>query len=239
MKLALVQFALHVGKRSRNFAKARDMIQQAAEHDPSPDIIILPGVCDVGDQSATMAVLTRAMCQGFAQSMATLAREWGLWIACGHAMIRGVRRETVVSLFDPDGDTFLRFPTMTSDKASSELMPASTPIGTIAAGPMSSILSCNAEVFDAVDLSIVVGDSQSAADCGKIVDRASDFGRYCCIAFPAGADHQASSCVMNRQGEVIASLEPNQTGVAHKELKFPVRSASDITASSNSMTEDC
>lgn len=238
MNVALVQYDIHAGRRSRNLARARDMVRCAASFDPAPDLIVLPGACDVGDQPEALEGVTRAMCQGFAQSMATFAREWGLWIACGHAMVKGRWRDWVVSVFDPDGDTFFRYPTATRDDSPGKLTPAPSALGVMVAGPMTFFSTCDSDTLRSADIALLLSGPHVPVEGDQIIANVARQCRYVCAAAPANADRPFSSRVVDHEGRIAASLQPGQTGVAHVEIDIPLRLAHESTASSFSNSED-
>lgn len=224
MRLAICQIDVRPQQRSHNLGAVREAVRAASEHDPAPDLIALPGVCDVGVDPARANMLTRAICQGFAQSVATMAREWGVWIACGHSMVVGDRSAAVVSLFDPDGDTFVRFPRIGLTDGGDKIIPVSTGIGVVAAAPVSMIAAVDPGVFEGVDLFVALGGEESDTEARAGCDKISGLGALVCMVRHASCGETASSRVICRKKEIMARVAAGVVGIAHVELPVTPRS---------------
>jgi len=130
VKVALVQYGVARDTRSANIVHLMRSIDRACEHDPAPDLVVLPAACENSPASADAANVTRAMGDAFAGLLAMKAREWGVFVAGGYrtrdnagALIRGV-------LIDPDGDTMIA--TARGDGTASMLARIwTTPIGSV------------------------------------------------------------------------------------------------------------
>jgi hypothetical protein len=96
--------------RSRSIASALLTIYHAAERAPAPDLIVL-GACREPATAATeTAPASEAMCTGFRETIAGAAREWGVWIALGYTRISDGATTPAATVFDPDGDAWIRHP---------------------------------------------------------------------------------------------------------------------------------
>ncbi|MCB9849947.1 MAG: hypothetical protein H6817_04505 [Phycisphaerales bacterium] len=96
--------------RSRSIASVINAIACAGANEPAPDLIVLPD-CYVDTPGGPAAPsVTPAMCIGFRETISRAAREWGVWIAVGHARILRDGMVPGASVFDPDGDAWLRYP---------------------------------------------------------------------------------------------------------------------------------
>lgn len=227
MRLAICQIDVRPRQRSRNLGVAREAVRIASEHDPAPDLIALPGVCDVGVDPQHDTGVTQAMCQGFAQSVATLAREWGVWIACGHSMVVADRRAAVVSLFDPDGDTFMRFPRIELTDGGDKIMPVATNIGVIAAAPVKWIASIDPGMFEGVDLFVTLGGEESDDEARTGCEKISGLGALVCMVRRASSGTSAASRVVGRKKETLAEVAAGAVGIAHVELPVAPRAVAD------------
>ena len=103
MRVALLQPELDVRMRAANLQSLVRAIGRAAQQEPAPDLVILPGGCDTGGVAADRGY-PAALRQGFREAIAHQAREWGVYIAAGlhHSPANG--SEVGALLFDPDGD---------------------------------------------------------------------------------------------------------------------------------------
>ena len=108
MRVALLQLRIDSQSRAANLSQAFRMIDEACSADPSPDLLVLPEACDTGRSEGRTSSLTPAMADGFGQSLASKAREWGVYVAAGfHQVVDGVPVGSAV-LYDPDGDVVVR-----------------------------------------------------------------------------------------------------------------------------------
>lgn len=103
MNVSLLQITLDRKARAGNLVRVTDAIVRAARSDSTPDLLILPGSCDTGggppgrDHSDGFLANFRA-------TIASKAREWGLYIAAGLHIACETGHEHCGVLFDPDGD---------------------------------------------------------------------------------------------------------------------------------------
>lgn len=102
MIIALLAILLDPQSRATNILRALRMVEEAAQLDPAPDVIVMALGCDrIRSPKHTM---TRAMIEMFSESMAAKAREWGVVLAIGRADLGGGADKEVGVLFDVDGD---------------------------------------------------------------------------------------------------------------------------------------
>ncbi len=103
MRLALLQTTLNARSRAGNVQGLIAAFHAAVDRDPAPDVVALPMNCDTGG-----GVLSRAFPEAcltmVRETLAALAREWGVYCVAGLHIRRGVawHRDTV--LLDADGD---------------------------------------------------------------------------------------------------------------------------------------
>ncbi len=126
MRVALVQIGVRTESRSANLTHVLGHIVVAAETEPAaPDLLVLPAGCD----GAVSPGLSEAMVQGFAESLAALAREWGLYIAVGLLEPAGDGFGEAARLIDPDGDPLVR-----GTAVGNACVVRETPLGRVAVG---------------------------------------------------------------------------------------------------------
>ncbi len=96
MRVAMAQVRLDHASRSATIQDIMSAVDRAADTDPAPDLVVLPGGCD-GDGRGNAAVR-----ESVVEAIAHRAREWGVYVAAG---MHGVaQREACALLFDADGD---------------------------------------------------------------------------------------------------------------------------------------
>ncbi|MHC4092692.1 MAG: carbon-nitrogen hydrolase family protein, partial [Planctomycetota bacterium] len=122
MRIALLQLRVEPGARSANLAHTLRRIVRSAELVPPPDLIVLPAWCD-GHHGGEV---TQAMAQGFSESLAAAAREWGVYLTAGSLVSDGADAVQCARMYDPDGDVIAR------STGSNACDVAETPLGRIA-----------------------------------------------------------------------------------------------------------
>ena len=127
MRVALLQIRVRTHSRSANLTHVLGQVVRAAEAVPAPDLMVLPAGCE----GPVSQGLSPAMVQGFSESLAAVAREWGVYLAAGLLRSEGDGFGQVARLYDPDGDVLIR---------SADLGPVATcvlretPLGRLAVG---------------------------------------------------------------------------------------------------------
>ncbi len=100
-----MQIGVRTDSRSANLTHVLGHVVGAAETEPAaPDLLVLPAGCD----GPVSPGLSEAMVQGFAESLAAVAREWGLYVAAGLLEPAGDGFGEAGRLIDPDGDALVR-----------------------------------------------------------------------------------------------------------------------------------
>lgn len=125
MRVALVQVRLDPKSNAANVEQLCAAIDRAAEGDPAPDLLVLPGACDTGG-AAPRSGWRPAVLEGVLESIAWKAREWGVLVAAG---LHVSHEETFVpcaALFDADGDIVARSAAAASRARSEAGAPAET-----------------------------------------------------------------------------------------------------------------
>jgi predicted amidohydrolase len=100
MRIALLQLRVSRRGRSANLAHVLGRVIAAAEAVPAPDLLVLPACCD----GLNGGEVTEAMAQGFGESLAAAAREWGVFLAAGALQVADGKVCEQGRLYDPDGD---------------------------------------------------------------------------------------------------------------------------------------
>jgi predicted amidohydrolase len=100
MRIALLQIRVQPESRSANLSHLLRRVVQAVETVPAPDLLMLPAGCD----GTSAQGVTEAMAQGFGESLAAAAREWGVYVAAGFLRVCGSVAKGQARLYDPDGD---------------------------------------------------------------------------------------------------------------------------------------
>lgn len=126
MNVVLVQCMLDPGSHAGNLQRLIRAVDFAADGDPSPDVVVLPGACDSG--GALLRSPAEAVLQASRALLAWKAREWGVYLACGLHEPLGRRNLRYAALFDPDGDLLCRAPLRPIGETD-ELVMVRTPIG--------------------------------------------------------------------------------------------------------------
>ncbi|GJM24807.1 MAG: hypothetical protein DHS20C16_12220 [Phycisphaerae bacterium] len=214
MNISIVQPQLSVAKRANNLSNLGTMIRHEAKRSVAPDLIVLPDCCVATQETDSQSQVTMAMCQGFAEAFAWWAREWGVWIAVGHSILSENGLEEVATLFDPDGDPFIRAkdPSTESKNTENAWVVRNSPIGRVA------LCSWNASARKACppiewkrspDLIIVPAVSPNRAAIKAI---ANDHDAYAASAgcILAETSDNAQSFVADPNGKVIAEAPPDQ-----------------------------
>ncbi|HNO76711.1 MAG TPA: hypothetical protein PKN33_01525 [Phycisphaerae bacterium] len=214
MNISVTQPRLSLAKRASNLSILGNMVRKEAQRTPAPDLIVLPDCCVATQETAPQSNVTTAMCQGFAEAFAWWAREWGVWIAVGHSTQTDDGLKEVATLFDPDGDPFIRAsnprttnnPRTTGNPADDPWVIRNSPIGRIA------LCSWNAPTMDACppieskrspDLIIIpaINPNRSAIE---IISKAHNAYAVFAGCVLDGPGDKAQGFVADRSGQIIA-----------------------------------
>lgn len=228
MIAALAQTTFHPGLRSRNLTALTRAIIEAAGLNPAPDLILLPDGVGVSLRTDDGAMLNAAMCQGLTESLAWLAREWGVWIAAGHAMPDCERIVAAVTLFDPDGDPYVRH--VASAETECGWTVRLTPLGRVAIGFVDRDALAAAD-FEDVDLLIAApaaGGSPLAED--DLIAAATRCDCHVCllghnIAGPGETGDAVASCMVAPNGTILARTQPSEPAIKTVTLAIEAPSA--------------
>jgi len=103
MNLALVQLTPTERGRSACLQQALHAIDEAADFDPTPDLVVLPGHAATGGAMPGKS-WTRAMTDITVEALCGKVREWGVYASAGVAVRAHERVTGAVILIDPSGD---------------------------------------------------------------------------------------------------------------------------------------
>ena len=239
MIATIAQTEFRRAQRSWNLASVTASITRAAEHHPAPDLIALPNCCAAALVTSDADLPTPTMCQTFAETLAWQAREWGVWIAAGHARSADGRIVPGATLFDPDGDAYLRYPQpvpvgdRNETKAADEWAVRRTPLGVVAlrcGRAPTGRLAIHAPEGLPLDLAIVpIAPDEAARGTRQLIDLARSASCYVCVIgcvapFQAeGGDSPARSVIIDRKGNIVAQTwgEAPQLAVAELDITPP------------------
>ncbi len=211
MNISLIQPKLSIAERANNLMMLGSMIRREARHTPAPDLVILPDCCVATQETDRQSQVTAAMCQGFAEAFASWAREWGIWIAVGHSIVTEAGLEEFATLFDPDGDPFIRAkdPTETTNPSSAWQV-RNSPIGRIA------LCSWNKPTMDGCppiettippDLVVIPAISPNRAAIETMAKRHSAYAAFVGCVLDQSDQEVVSYCA-DRSGKIIAETTP-------------------------------
>ena len=145
MTFAIAQATLDPGCRSRSLNRMMAAIRAAAKSTPAPDVIILSNVADhsAGGENP----VTPAMCRSVTEAFSLQARQWGVWLMVGHALLHAGEVVNGLTLFDPDGDPYLRVPDPASARCEAradDWTQRPTPMGHIAIAMVDTLVDAPA-----------------------------------------------------------------------------------------------
>lgn len=109
MRACLIPMAIQPGKRSANLGRALDWMEQVADLESAPDLIVFPEGVDWGlFQAGPDPNLVEPRSGPFVESLADRARGLGIYVAAGVTELEDGHLFSCAVLIDPDGDTILR-----------------------------------------------------------------------------------------------------------------------------------
>ncbi len=119
MRVAVIQMEVDGESRANNQRRAFELIAKAAEMDPAPQIICLPGRCEggslvEGDDAASDITSTT-----FTEVLASQAREMGVSVVVGFAEFDGQHQYDCAAWFDADGDMLVKHRRITVEREES------------------------------------------------------------------------------------------------------------------------
>lgn len=107
MRVAVIQMNIDDLSRSNNQRRAFALIARAAEQDPIPEVVCLPGRCD-GDMTEPQEPTSTAASEAFIEVLAGRAREMGVSLVVGFTEFDGEHTYDAAAWCDADGDILTR-----------------------------------------------------------------------------------------------------------------------------------
>ena len=158
MRVAVVQMSIDAQSRAHNQRRAYELIAQAADHDPAPEVICLPACCDGGmvEQPTASAALSEA----FVEVLAAQAREMGVSLVIGFSEFDDTRLYHSAAWCDADGDVLAKRRRVTGSESESFRFDEGHAIATAHTlfGPIGVLAG-----EDACDASIIAAVAQTGA----------------------------------------------------------------------------
>ncbi len=246
MRIAVVQLAVDPARRTVTFQHALLAIDEAAEQDPAPDLILLPAFGDVLAVMSGNEMIADRPAGPVVAACGLRARQWGVFVAMGFAE-RGPDRPYVAGvLIDRDGDLRLhqrqrRFEVIPAGQFSRGETISATDIllGRFAMLVGDDLL--DGESWDAaVDAGAGLvlgctcwghGAGEPDIDTESIRQRVADHAARCGLA-GALADVTTvdgsrkircpgASMIVDSSGEIVAAAKPGEPGIIWSDLQIP------------------
>lgn len=104
MRVAVVQLEVETTQRTLTFQRALRAIDNAAEKDPAPDLVLLPCFCDVPAVMTGNLEIIERLAGPTVAGCGVRARQWGVFVSLGIAEWGPERPYATGVLVDRDGD---------------------------------------------------------------------------------------------------------------------------------------
>ena len=237
MRVALLQIRLSPESVARNVQAIVGAIDRAANTNPPPDLLVLPGSLDTGG-SVCAKEHTVAVLDGTKAAIVVKAREWGVFIAAGLGVIRDGDFHSTTVLFDPDGDALVKTGICkgnNQDDDGERLGLLSTSVGDMGLFDYNGTtrLGGTVEASDRGALMIVSlrGNHANGQHCsGKedvkvtVCDLALRSGVYWCVVSPASLHGNGTteaglgSFVCGPSGKLLAEVDPSEEAIVQVDV---------------------
>ena len=116
MRVAVIQMEVDGESRAHNQRRAFELIAKAAEMDPVPEVICLPGRCEGGALVEGDDAASNLTSKTFTEVLASQAREMGVGVVVGFAEFDGQHQYDCAAWFDADGDMLVKHRRITVDR---------------------------------------------------------------------------------------------------------------------------
>ncbi len=116
MRVAVIQREVDGEGRANNQRRAFELIAKAAEMDPVPEVVCLPGRCEGGSLAEGDDAASALTSTTFTEVLASQAREMGVSVVVGFAEFDGQHRYDCAAWFDADGDMLVKHRRITMDR---------------------------------------------------------------------------------------------------------------------------
>jgi (R)-amidase len=108
LRVAVIQMEVDRESRANNQRRAFDLIAQAAEMNPVPEVVCLPGRCEGGPLPEADDLASAVSSKTFTEVLAAQAREMGVSVVVGFTEFDGQRRHDCAVWIDADGDLLVK-----------------------------------------------------------------------------------------------------------------------------------
>ncbi len=108
LRVAVIQMEVDGESRANNQRRAFELIAEAAEMDPAPEVICLPGRCEGGSLAEGDDAASAVTSTTFTEVLASQAREMGVSVVVGFAEFDGQQHYDCAVWLDADGDMLVK-----------------------------------------------------------------------------------------------------------------------------------
>ncbi len=108
MRVAVIQMEVDSESRAHNQRRAYELIAKAAEMNPVPEVICLPGRCEGGPLVEGDDAASALTSKTFTEVVASRAREMGVSVVVGFTEFDGQQQYDCAAWFDADGDMLVK-----------------------------------------------------------------------------------------------------------------------------------
>ncbi len=108
MRVAVIQMEVDGESRANNQRRAFELIAKAAEMDPAPEVVCLPGRCEGGALVEGDDAASAVTSETFTEVLASQAREMGVSLVVGFAEFDGQHHYDCAAWIDADGDMLVK-----------------------------------------------------------------------------------------------------------------------------------
>lgn len=237
MRVALLQIRLSPESVARNVQAIVGAIDRAANTDPAPDLLVLPGALDTGGSVCTTDH-TAAVLDGTRSAIVAKAREWGVFIAAGLGVIRDGDLHSSAVLLDPDGDVLMNigdcesddpgaggecpdlFSTSVGDIGLSDLNGTAMPGGLVRASDRGALMIASRRADCADGRRCLGGGDVRTTMC----DLALRSGMHWCVVSPSSsrgagiAEGGAGSFVCGPSGKLLTVVDPSKETIVQVDI---------------------
>ncbi len=247
MRVALLQIRLNVKSAAANLQALNSAVDEAAQGDPAPDLLVLPGACDTCGAVRSPRGMGSANLEGAKENIAFKARDWGVFVAAGLHFPFDDRRGLCAVLFDPDGDIVARSgPASCTKEGESAALPQiwTSPVGEMGVFEPTSARLGEKSMLDysgraVIALPICSGltvEHQRTADANIATFRgncAAGSGTYWAVVTEAGrrgssdAEHGRGTFLCAPDGTIVAAADGCEETIVYAEVPIaPATSSS-------------
>lgn len=232
MRVAVVQMSIDAHSRAHNQRRAYELIAQAANHEPAPEVICLPACCDGGMAEPQRA--SAGLSDVFVEVLASRAREMGVSLVVGYSDFDAEGSRSSAAWCDADGDVLAKHRGISACDSESRRFGEQLAMGTAQTifGPISVLAgedACNASNVAAVarmgaSIIFAPGSKTTARHAEQLCKLAGKHHLWVVIINSVGSGGgSGQSRIIDPQGRTVctASLEREQVLVHNIDLEQP------------------